>query len=66
MHKSPGQSFIANLRAVGGPTSNRWFYAVMSENGITWSTAERAASAAAAKRALLKRYPHATVFSIEA
>jgi hypothetical protein len=42
-----------------------WFYAVMTEAGITWSTAVRASSAQAARRELNSRYPHATVFALE-
>lgn len=42
----------------------RWYYAVMVEEGITWSTAVRAKDEQAARRELGQRYPHATVFNI--
>jgi hypothetical protein len=42
-----------------------WFYAVLVENGITWSTAVRAKYLTAARRQLAARYPQATIFSIE-
>lgn len=43
----------------------RWFYAVLTEEGITWSTAVRAGNVNAAKRQLTERYPRAEIFSIE-
>lgn len=42
-----------------------WYYAVMTESGITWSTAVQARSLEAAKRGLADRYPLATIFNIE-
>ena len=41
-----------------------WFYAVMVEEGITWSTAAKARDEAAARRQLARRYPRATIFSL--
>jgi antitoxin component of RelBE/YafQ-DinJ toxin-antitoxin module len=45
--------------------TKRWFYAVMVEEGITWSTAVRAKDEQAARSELASRYPFATVFNIE-
>lgn len=42
-----------------------WFYAVMTEENATWSTALRARSEQSARAQLAQRYPHATVFTIE-
>lgn len=42
-----------------------WFYAVMVESGIVWSTAQRAANEAQARKALAARYPLATIFALE-
>lgn len=44
----------------------RWFYAVMTEENATWSTAVRARDVQSARRQLSRRYPHATVFEIRA
>ena len=42
-----------------------WFYAVLTEDNVTWSTAVRAGNINAARRQLQQRYPHAVVFNIE-
>lgn len=44
---------------------SKWFYAVMVEDGITWSAAERARNEAEARAKLARRYPHATIFALE-
>jgi hypothetical protein len=42
-----------------------WYYALMTEEGINWSTAVQARSLEVAKRILADRFPHATIFNIE-
>jgi hypothetical protein len=44
---------------------SKWFYAVMVEDGITWSAAVKASNEAAARRQLARRYPRATIFALE-